>query len=100
MADDVPTPDEKAHDILAAEAFAVPASDPVLHHGPLAVPDDPAGNGEPHDVLAAEEFPMPATRPHVTPEPSRARQSAPRRLGLAAAAGILALLVIRALRRR
>jgi hypothetical protein len=54
--------DEPAHDILAAEAFAMPAPDPVLHHGPVRLPDDPTGIPEPHDVLAAEEFPMPAPR--------------------------------------
>jgi hypothetical protein len=55
--------DERPHDVLAAEAFAMPASDPELHHhGPIALPDDPTGIEEPHDVLAAEEFPMPAPR--------------------------------------
>jgi hypothetical protein len=56
--------DERPHDVLAAEAFAMPAPDPELHHhGPIALPEDPAGIAEPHDVLAAEEFPMPAPRP-------------------------------------
>lgn len=50
---------EPAHDILAAEAFAVPAADPALRRG-LVLPDDPAGIAEPHDILAAEEFAMPA----------------------------------------
>lgn len=50
---------ETPHDILAAEAFAVPAPDPRLRHG-LALPGDPAGIAEPHDILAAEEFAMPA----------------------------------------
>jgi hypothetical protein len=55
--------DERPHDVLAAEAFAMPASDPELHHhGPIALPEDPTGIEEPHDVLAAEEFPMPAPR--------------------------------------
>jgi hypothetical protein len=52
--------DEPAHDVLAAEEFAVPAPDPSLHHGPVILPDDPSGIEEPHDVLAAEEFAMPA----------------------------------------
>ncbi len=50
----VPAPDpmlheahEPAHDVLAAEAFALPAPDPVLHHGPVALPEDPAGGSEP-----------------------------------------------------
>ncbi|HUO72082.1 MAG TPA: hypothetical protein VMU39_15040 [Solirubrobacteraceae bacterium] len=97
---DVPTPDEQAHDILAAEAFAMPASDPELHHGPVVVPDDPAGITEPHDVLAAEEFPMPAMLPHASLDATGSAGRTPLRLGLAAAAGILALLVIRSLRRR
>ena len=50
---------EPAHDILAAEAFAVPAPDPRLRLG-LVLPDDPVGIPEPHDILAAEEFAMPA----------------------------------------
>jgi hypothetical protein len=54
--------EEPAHDVLAAEEFALPAADPVLHHGPVRLPDDPTGIAEPHDVLAAEEFPMPAVQ--------------------------------------
>jgi hypothetical protein len=55
---------EEPHDVLAAEEFAVPAIDPVLHHhGPVSLPDDPTGIAEPHDVLAAEEFALPAPRP-------------------------------------
>ena len=52
--------DTDAHDVLAAEAFAMPAPDPSLHHGPVLLPEDPTGIEEPHDVLAAEEFAMPA----------------------------------------
>ena len=55
------TPDEEpAHDVLAAEAFAVPAPDPGLRHRRVVVPEDPSGIAEPHDILAAEEFAMPA----------------------------------------
>jgi hypothetical protein len=54
--------EEPAHDILAAEAFAVPAADPSLRHH-LVLPEDPAGRPEPHDILAAEEFAMPAPGP-------------------------------------
>jgi hypothetical protein len=54
---------EPAHDVLAAEAFAVPARDPSLKHEPVVLPDDPSGIAEPHDILAAEEFAMPAGRP-------------------------------------
>jgi hypothetical protein len=56
------SPDDTAHDVLAAEEFGVPAPDPVLHHGPVTLPADPTGIAEPHDVLAAEEFAMPAPR--------------------------------------
>jgi hypothetical protein len=59
MAETKSPAEEPAHDVLAAEAFAVPASDPALHHRHVLLPDDPAGISEPHDVLAAEEFPMP-----------------------------------------
>jgi hypothetical protein len=51
--------EEPAHDILAAEAFAMPAPDPAFRHD-LVIPGDPAGIVEPHDILAAEEFAMPA----------------------------------------
>ena len=52
---------EPAHDILAAEEFAVPTADPELHHGPVVLPDDPTGIDAPHDILAAEEFAIPAS---------------------------------------
>ncbi len=52
--------EERPHDVLAAEMFAVPAPDPILHHGPLTLPGDLTGTEEPRDVLAAEEFAMPA----------------------------------------
>ncbi|MBV9164684.1 MAG: hypothetical protein JO321_11320 [Solirubrobacterales bacterium] len=64
-----PPPDE-AHDILAAEEFAMPAPDPDLHHhDPVLLPEDPTGIAEPHDVLAAEEFPIPAVA-HRPPPPT------------------------------
>jgi hypothetical protein len=83
---------EPPHDILAAEAFVVPAGDPDLHpHGPLKLPDDPTGIIEPHDVLAAEEFAMPAPRAGGGRSPR-----APERKWrlVAAAAGVVALLVV------
>ena len=55
-------PEDDAHDVLAAEAFAVPSADPSLRHRPITLPGDPTGIAEPHDVLAAEEFAMPAPR--------------------------------------
>ncbi len=54
--------EEPAHDVLAAEAFAVPAPDPNLRHRPVVLPEDPSGIAEPHDILAAEEFAMPAVK--------------------------------------
>jgi len=54
--------EDAAHDVLAAEAFAVPSADPTLRHQPITLPDDPSGIAEAHDVLAAEEFAMPAGR--------------------------------------
>ena len=90
-------PEERARDILAAEAFAVPAPDPRLRHD-VVVPADPAGIAEPHDILAAEEFAMPAPGP--TAAARRYAESRRRRrlawLGLPA--GLL--LFARRLRRR
>jgi hypothetical protein len=85
---------EDAHDVLAAEAFAVPAPDPELRHGPVVLPDDPTGIPEPHDVLAAEEFPMPSARrqPGLG---QTTRSRAVRRGGLMAAFGLLAAAVLR-----
>jgi hypothetical protein len=83
--------EEAAHDILAAEAFAVPAPDPRLRHH-LVLPDDPAGTPEPHDILAAEEFAMPAPEDERGPRGANARASA-RGAGWTgvAGAGLLAL---------
>jgi hypothetical protein len=53
------TDEEPAHDVLAAEAFAVPTADPDLRRQPVRLPEDPSGIAEPHDILAAEEFAMP-----------------------------------------
>jgi hypothetical protein len=93
--------DEPARDVLAAEAFAVPAPDPSLHHGPVVLPDDPTGIAEPHDVLAAEEFAMPAApAQHATSVMTRRAQDW-WRLGIAVAAGgLLLLAALRLLRRR
>jgi hypothetical protein len=90
--------DEPAHDILAAEAFAVPAPDPELNHPPVVLPSDPSGIQEPHDVLAAEEFAMPAVKPHVDDGPNR-RAKARRAAFLAGTLGALVGL-IRIRRRR
>ena len=64
--------EEPAHDMLAAEAFAMPAPDPELTTtARCACPRIPSGIREPHDVLAAEEFPMPAARPGAAPRGRR-----------------------------
>jgi hypothetical protein len=66
--------EEPAHDILAAEAFAMPAPDPAFRHD-LVVPQDPAGIAEPHDILAAEAYAMPAPgRPSPAPTPVSVRR--------------------------
>jgi hypothetical protein len=93
-------PEEDAHDVLAAEAFAVPSADPSLRHRPIALPDDPTGISEPHDVLAAEEFAMPA--PRSSPGSGGAAgiaAKAAKPAGVGALAAV-ALLVRRARRRR
>lgn len=90
---------EAAHDILAAEAFGVPAADPDLQHGPVVLPEDPTGIAEAHDVLAAEQFAMPAPQHHH--DTGLARRTAPRRgIVQAGAAVAVALLLLRRLRRR
>ena len=96
-----PPPEEKAHDVLAAEAFALPAADPSLRHQPITLPDDPSGIAEPHDVLAAEEFAMPATRPASSPAgpAQRIAAKAPLAVRIAALAAV-ALGLLRAFRRR
>jgi hypothetical protein len=93
------TPDEEpAHDVLAAEAFAVPAADPGLRHRRVVLPEDPSGIAEPHDILAAEEFAMPA----LPGEPRRGTLTraadAPWWSMIGAAAGALVALI--GLRRR
>jgi hypothetical protein len=89
---------EPAHDVLAAEAFAVPAPDPRLRHRAFVVPDDPSGISEPHDILAAEEFAMPAANGE-TVRTALARPESPRWSALGAAAALLALVGLRRRRR-
>jgi hypothetical protein len=95
-------PDEQAHDVLAAEAFAVPTADPALRHQPIKLPEDPSGIAEAHDVLAAEEFAMPATRQPSAPAgpASRLAAGATRSPGRLVALAALAVFVLSALRRR
>jgi hypothetical protein len=91
--------EEPARDVLAAEAFAMPAADPELRHGPVVLPEDPTGIEEPHDILAAEEFAMPAPQGHPgAGGASRAR--ARRRIAIGGAAATLAGLLTLRRRRR
>jgi hypothetical protein len=89
---------EPARDVLAAEAFAVPAADPELRSGRLELPEDPTGIAEAHDILAAEEFAMPAAGPagsggSAGPQPETQRR-------VAAVALFVGFLAARRLRRR
>jgi hypothetical protein len=96
--------EEAAHDVLAAEAFAMPSADPSLRHRPITLPDDPSGIAEPHDVLAAEEFAMPAPRGSSEsgggPLALAGEAASPARIGIAAAVALVVLLVLRRRRRR
>ncbi len=78
---------DPAKDVLAAEAFGVPARDPHLTHGPVVLPGDPTGIEEPHDVLAAEEFAMPAPAPGASSARSLAGRARCRLAGGARARG-------------
>ena len=89
--------DDAAHDVLAAEAFQMPAADPELHHGPVVLPEDPTGSAEPHDILAAEEFAMPAPRPVYHPSELAQRRGG---WGRFAAEVLAVLLLLRAVARR
>jgi hypothetical protein len=92
--------DEEAHDVLAAEAFGVPAPDPSLHRGTVVLPEDPTGIEEPHDVLAAEEFPMPAACGPGSPRALVRPEKTSHRIGIAAAAGLLLIVIRRLMTRR
>lgn len=91
--------EEPAHDVLAAEAFAMPAPDPRLRHRPLVVPDDPSGISEPHDILAAEEFAMPAANGEAGRTRLARGGDSPWWSALGAAAALLALAGLRRRRR-
>ncbi len=91
------TTSDEAHDVLAADEFAMPAADPELHHhGPVRLPGDPGGEGAPHDILAAEEFPMPAPPRRPASVLTQRRGGAGRLL----AETLAALLLLALLRRR
>ncbi len=97
MADPRRPHEEPVHDVLAAEAFAMPIADRP-HHGPVKLPDDPMGIPEPHDILAAEEFPMPAPEPHPAVAVLR-RTDSPLRLPVLAGLALFALVLLRRRRR-
>jgi len=90
---------ERPHDVLAAEAFAMPTADPALRHGPLRLPEDLTGSDEPRDVLIAEEFAMPTPQapPALSPGESAAVKARRLRRAWLAAAGLL--ITLRAWRR-
>jgi hypothetical protein len=96
MAEARPPEEDLAHDVLAAEEFAVPGPDPALHPPPVVLPEDPTGISAPHDVLAAEEFAMPA----VVETKRRSVAESPHWAKLGAAAALLAVLGVRRRRRR
>ena len=104
MPDQRKSHEDAAHDVLAAEAFAMPSADPSLRHRPITLPDDPSGITEPHDVLAAEEFAMPAGRgPSESgggPLALAGQAAPPKRFAIAAAGALAALMVSRRRRRR
>lgn len=89
--------DDVAHDILAAEAFALPGPDPDLSHRPVTLPEDPSGISEAHDILAAEEFAMPAARPS---RPSGIAAVSQPHWWVRVGGGIAVLLVVTRVRRR
>ena len=90
---------DPAHDVLAAEAFAVPGADPSLDPRPVVLPSDPTGIEEPHDVLSAEDYAIPAPPPGARssfyPQPG----SRTRLLLKLAGAGAAVTAVLRRLRR-
>jgi hypothetical protein len=90
------------HDVLAAEAFAMPAPEAAWRSRPVEVPPEPNASDEPHDVLAAEEFAMPAPPPHVAFEsvPQETRRPSKRHFTAIAAAVAAMAAVAHRLRRR
>ena len=79
--------EDRPHDILAAEEFAIPGQEPGVPHDM-----DP----RPHDVLAAEEFAFPAGAEPVERSPDRPLV---RWVTAAGLAGLIVLGVRRAFRR-
>jgi hypothetical protein len=91
---------EPAHDVLAADEYGMPGADPDLHHRHVALPPDPAGLAEPHDVLAAEAYAMPAPRSGEPGMRLAQRPDAGSRIVLEAGVLLVALLLVRRLLRR
>src|SRR3978361_1563842 len=95
------TTSDAAHDVLAAEAFAMPAPDPDLHHhGPIQLPEDPTGTAEPHALRAAGECPMPASHVSGPGTALAERRGGLPRLAAEVAAGLIVLALLRRLLRR
>jgi hypothetical protein len=91
--------DEQAHDVLAADQFAVPAPDSLRHTGPVVLPDDPTGDAEPHDILAAEGFAIPAAN-HTWGDRISARPGGNARLVVELLIGLAVVMSIRRRGRR
>ncbi len=85
--------DAEAHDVLAAEEFAMPGPEEGRAGAPVALPADPSGQAAPHDVLAAEEFAMPGPLHgvEVSEPPAPKRAGRIRMFPLAGALGVAAL---------
>lgn len=98
-----PNGSDEPHDVLAAEAFAMPAPEAAWRDRPVELPPEPNPSDEPHDVLAAEEFAMPAPPPHVAfasaPQESR-RPSKRHFTAIAAGCGAVVALLLRRTRQR
>ncbi|HSO97503.1 MAG TPA: hypothetical protein VLP43_00995, partial [Solirubrobacteraceae bacterium] len=85
---------EPAHDVLAADEYGMPAADPDLHHRHVALPPDPTGLTEAHDVLAAEAYAMPAPRRSEPGAGLVERRGGPSRIAVELGFLLVALLLV------
>lgn len=96
-----PNASGEPHDVLAAEAFAMPAPEAAWRDCPVTLPPELNPSDEPHDVLAAEEFAMPAPPPHIAfDEPQIVPGASNDAIKHVAPFGVALLLALRWLRRR
>ncbi len=95
-----PNASDEAHDVLAAEEFAMPAPEAAWRDRPVQPPPEPNASDEPHDVLAAEAFAMPAPPPHVAFASAPEASKRPTRRHLAAAVAGLGAALLGFVRRR